>query len=103
MTLKYCKGWEKMDIELRLSKDGRVVLLCKGRFTQRVEEIVMNPDSGVVSVVFEGYKESAELNSPLDLETVDKIKNEIFCALGYIEGGKLTAAEYVRFRAGVVY
>ncbi|MCB1682610.1 MAG: hypothetical protein KDI61_12495 [Alphaproteobacteria bacterium] len=92
-----------MDIELRLSKEGRVVFLCQGRFSQRVEEIVMNPDSGVMSVVFEGYKESAELNSPVDMETVEKIKNEIFCALGYIEGGKVVAAEYVRFRAGVVY
>ncbi|MCB1592148.1 MAG: hypothetical protein KDI90_06815 [Alphaproteobacteria bacterium] len=92
-----------MDIELRLTKDGKIVLVCKGRFRQRVEEVVLNPDSGVLSVVFEGYKDSAELNSPLDMETVEKIKNEIFCALGYIEDGKLKAAEYVRFRAGVVY
>lgn len=93
-----------MDIELRLTKEGRIVFVCKeGRFTQRVEEIVMNPDTGVLSVVFEGYKESAELNCPVDMETCEKIKNEIFCALGYIEEGKLKKAEYVRFRTGIVY
>lgn len=92
-----------MDIEMRLTREGRVVFTCKSRFSQRVEEIVMNPDTGVLSVVFEGFKESAEMNCPVDMETVEKIKNEIFCALGYIEDGQLKTAEYVRFRAGVVY
>ncbi len=92
-----------MNIELYLSKENHIALMCDQRFTQDIEEVVLDPQTGIISIVFQGRKEFAELNCAIDMETCEKIKDELFCALGYFEDGELKSAQYTRFRVGVVY
>ncbi len=92
-----------MNIEIHVSKDNHIALVCDKRFDAPIKEIVMDPQTLTVSVVFEKGHGYADFNCAIDPDLCDKIKNEIFCAIGYIEKGKLTAAEYVRFRVGVPY
>lgn len=90
-----------MDIQLYLSKEGHAVFACSGRFSKPIDEIVLDPQTGLVCIAFDGYSEVVELNCALDMELCEKLKNEKFCALGYIDNGRLVASEYVRFRIGV--
>lgn len=87
-----------MNIELFVSKDGRAVFACDGKFDRRIHEILIDTQTGLASFVFAPGFETEEMNCAVDMETCEKIKNRLFCAVGYFKNGKLTASEYVRLR-----
>jgi hypothetical protein len=91
-----------MNIELFVSEDGRAVFTCDAEFEKPVEEIILNPETGLVYVSFIQNQDVVELNCAVDMEICEKLKDALFCAIGYFKGGKLSATEYVRFRTGTI-
>lgn len=91
-----------MDIELFVSKKGHVVFTCHGEFKKEISQIVVNSNNGEIIFVFKPDLEIWKPNCSISAELCKKIENQLFCAVGYYEGKKLKACEYVRFmcRAG---
>ncbi|MGH1403903.1 MAG: hypothetical protein ACRBDL_06635 [Alphaproteobacteria bacterium] len=86
-----------MNIELFVSGKGQVVLTCHGRFTKVIEEVTLNKMTGVLTFVFLPDMDEWEVNCTVSEELCEKVKNQLFCAIGYFENTKLVASEYVRF------
>ncbi len=86
-----------MNIEIFVSKKGQVVFACHQEFKKEISQIVVNSSSGEVMFIFKPDLQIWKPNCTLDPELCKKIKNQLFCAIGYYEGNKLVASEYVRF------
>ncbi len=86
-----------MNIDLFVSKKGHVVLACHGEFKQDISQIVVDGQTGDVSIIFKPDLKIWHTNCSIDQELCNKIKNQLFCAIGYFDQKKLIAAEYVRF------
>ena len=86
-----------MDIDLFVSKMGHVVFTCHGEFKKEISQIVVNSTDGEIIFIFKPDLEIWKPNCTLDPELCKKIQNQLFCAIGYFEGKKLVASEYVRF------
>ncbi len=86
-----------MNIELFVSKKGKVVFTCHGEFEKEISQIFVDSNTGDVSFIFKPDLQIKHTNCTIDLELCKKIKNQLFCAIGYIKDKKLVAAEYVRF------
>lgn len=86
-----------MNIDLFVSKKGHPVFACHGQFDKQVSQVVVTEKTGQVFMIFKPDLEVRFLNCTLDPELCKKLKNQLFCSLGYFEGKKLVAAEYARF------
>ena len=86
-----------IDIDVFVSKKGHVVFACHGQFEKQISQIVLNTNNGDVSFLFKPDLEVKKTNCSLSLELCKKVQNQLFCAVGYFEGKKLVASEYIRF------
>ncbi len=86
-----------MNIEVFVAKSGKVAFTCDGEFHKPISQIVVNAATGEVRIIFQPDLEIMHLNCALSQELCKKIQNELFCAIGYFENGRLKACEYVRF------
>ena len=86
-----------MDIEIFVSKKGQVAFTCHGEFKKKISQIAINATSGEVTFVFKPDLEIWKPNCSVDPELCKKMQNQLFCAVGYYDGKKLVACEYVRF------
>lgn len=86
-----------MNIEVFVSKNGHVAFMCHGEFHKQISQIVVDRATGLTRVIFKPDLEIMELNCNLSQDLCNKIQNQLFCAMGYFQEGRLTACEYVRF------
>ncbi len=86
-----------MNIQVFVSKSGKVAFTCDGEFRKRISQIVVDSNTGRTRIIFQPDLEILELNCRLSQDLCNKIKNELFCVMGYFNSGKLIATEYVRF------
>ncbi len=88
-----------MNIEIYISRDGHVVLTCDGLFQETLEAVVLNPRTRLISLLFENDDTPAELNCALDEEIARHVESQEFCAVGFFEGARMAAAQYVPLRS----
>lgn len=86
-----------MNIDLFISKKGHAVFACHGEFRKSISQVVMDAKARDVKIIFKPDLKIVTMNCPVDEEICNRLKNQLFCAMGYFKDGKLTAAEYVRF------
>ena len=86
-----------MNIEIFVSKTGKVAFTCHGRFKKRISQIVADRQTGQIRIIFKPDLEIMTLNCNLSEDLCKIVENQLFCAMGYFNNGKLEATEYVRF------
>lgn len=86
-----------MNIEIFVSKKGHVALTCHGRFQKRISQVVLDRGTGRLRIIFKPDLEMITLNCNLSEDLCKMVENQLFCAMGYFNNGKLEATEYVRF------
>ncbi len=86
-----------MNIQLFVSKKGHVAFACHGRFNKEISQIAVNSNTGQITFVFKPDLQIWRPNCKITPELCKKVQNQLFCAIGYYEGKKLVASEYVRF------
>lgn len=86
-----------MNIEIFVSPEGQVVLTCDGKFEKEIDQVVLDGQTGTVTFVFKPDYEEWEPNCVIHEEICNKLRNQLFCAIGYFKENKLIASEYVRF------
>lgn len=86
-----------MNIQVFVSRKGKVAFTCDGEFHKRISQIVLDVNSGRVRIIFQPDLEILELNCRLSQDLCNKVRNQLFCVMGYFKDGKLIATEYLRF------
>jgi len=86
-----------MNIQVFVSKSGKVAFTCDREFSKRISQIVVDAHTGRARIIFQPDLEIMELNCRLSQDLCNKVRNQLFCVMGYLKGGKLVATEYVRF------
>lgn len=86
-----------MNIQLFVSPEGKIAFTCFGEFEKKLEEIVLDSQTGVLTFVFKPDYEEWEPNCTVDLELCKILQTQIFCTIGYFKGKDLVATEYVPF------
>ena len=86
-----------MNIEIFVSKKGKVAFTCHGEFKKEISQIAVNSNNGEVTFVFKPDLEIWKPNCTVNPELCKKMQNQLFCVVGYYKGKKLIASEYVRF------
>jgi len=86
-----------MNIDLFISQKGHAVFACHGEFEKAISQVVMDATARDVKIIFKPDLEIMTMNCPIDEEICNRLKNQLFCAMGYFKKGKLVATEYVRF------
>ncbi len=86
-----------MNIQVFVSKKGKVAFTCEGGFSKRISQIVVDADTGRARIIFQPDLQILELNCRLSQDLCNKVRNQLFCVMGYFKDGKLIATEYVRF------
>ncbi len=86
-----------MNIEIFVSPQGQAVFTCHGEFDKIIEQVMVDGQTGVVKFIFAPDLEEREMNCVIHEELCIKLKNQLFCTIGYFKNNKLAASEYVRF------
>lgn len=86
-----------MNIQVFVSKKGKVAFTCDGEFHKKISQIIVDAHTGRTRIIFHPDLEIMELNNRLSQDLCNKVRNQLFCVMGYFKDGKLIATEYVKF------